>query len=138
MVRLPEADRPGAEGVPGSCQDFSSKSCLECVGDAQSGHAPWKGTTTGGCCCWTAEEGLLLEAPSALPVVARLAGAGLLRWLPGAGADWDTSWPALQLLIGCSTWRSIHSIGLLRLWPACMTCQPPCCFMQHHHRRARA
>lgn len=138
MVRLPEADRPGAEGVPGSCQDFSGESCPECVGDAQSGHAPWKGTTIGSCCCWTAEEDLLLEAPSASPVVARLAGAGLLCWLPGVAADWDTSCPALQLLIGCSTWRSMNCISLSWLGPACMTYQPPCCFLRHHYRRARA
>ena len=99
---LVEADMPGAEGVPGSCHAFSGASakCAERRGDAHSGHAPWKGTTTGGCTFWG--DVLLPEAPADSPVLARLAGTGHLGWI---SATLGTSLPALLLLIGCSTYN---------------------------------
>ena len=95
---------PGAEGVPGSCHALSgtSANCADCHGDAQSGQAPWKGTTVGR--CGLGGEVLLPEIPSDSPVLARLAGAGLLRWLPCAS---DTSLVAMLLLIGRSTWTTM-------------------------------
>ena len=98
---------PGAEGVPGSCHALrgASANCAECRGDAQSGHAPWKGTTTGSCGLGGAV--LLPEAPADSPVLARLARTGLLGWLPAA---FGTSLLALLLLIGCSTWKSHQPI----------------------------
>ncbi len=106
---------PGAEGVPGSCQALSGASacCAERCGDEHSGHAPWKGTTIG--CCGLGGDALLLEAPADSPVLARLAGAGLLCWLPGA---LGISRLALLLLIGRSTWTvAPNCYASISAWP---------------------
>ncbi len=91
---------PGAEGVPGSCHALSgaSAACAERCGDEHSGHAPWKGTTTG--CCGLVGDALLLEAPADSPVLVRLACAGLLCWLPDT---LGSSRLALLVLVGRST-----------------------------------